>query len=314
MMTRRDKIAGLFFALACVLCAPGEAAAQGFTPAEGALWAKLGYGYARATQDFSGVDDRLYADIALGTRNRFRSRQGELVGGTLQIHDTTLDVAWAPVDGFVLGGFVPVLKAVRYENPRPFQTKATGPGDILLYGGAQLTPRSERRIGVTAYAKVKVPTSHRYPYTNEALRGEGQVDVSGALGTSIVLAPGLYLNNTVELRHRFQHHSAEGSADPGDELEASLSLGGGPVDGLWLTAGLNGLWGAPFRVKPAGQDSFETRMERRFYTGLVSAYWSGLGAMMSAPGLALDVWFKVPLAGVDYPVLYSGGVGVAMSL
>jgi hypothetical protein len=309
------KMERVFGALCAVagLCAASDASAQGFTPAQGAVWTRLGYGLARASEDFAGVDDIIYdARVSRGDRGPFRSRGGELVGGALQVQDVTLDVSWAPVDGFVVGGFVPLVKLVSYENPRPFKTRSNGPGDVVLYGGAQLTPRDEGRLGVSAYARVKLPTSFGFPYVDDARRGEGQIDASGALAASFALMPRLYLNSTVELRHRFVNSSDEGEVDFGDELEASASLGGGPVDGLWLTAGVTGMWGAPTRVRTADKEVAELRQERRFYTALLSAYWSGFGDLVSTPGLALDVWAKAPLGGVDYPVLWSGGAGVAL--
>ncbi len=310
-MKRSIHRVGIICGLLTLMIA-GEVSAQGFTPEEGSLWTKLGYGYSRATSDFAGVDDQFYdPTIELGERGDFRSRDGEPVGGTLQIHDVTLDMVWAPVDGFVVGGFVPLVKAVRYENPRPFSTSATGPGDVQLFAGMQMTPRDLRKFGLTAYIKTKIPTSFRYPYTNEALLGEGQVDVSGALGSTLSLLPNLNLNNTIEIRHRFAHDSDEGFADPGDELEASLTLGGAPVKGIWLTVGVSGLWATPFQIKPPGAETKSIRMQRKFYTALLSAYWYGLGTLVDSPGLAMDMWVKAPLAGVDYPVLWSGGLGIA---
>ncbi|MEZ4459647.1 MAG: hypothetical protein R3E66_07920 [bacterium] len=303
----------LLLGLLLAVVAQSTSWAQGFTPAADSLWMKVGYGYARASEDFSGVDDQLYEDVALGTRKPFRSRQGELVGGTLQIHEITFDAVWAPADGWVVGGFVPLFKAVRYENPRPFSTSANQPGDVVVFGGRRLTPGEFRDFGATAFVKAKVPTSFKFPYTNEALTGEGQFDVSGALAVTYAIASTLHLNASVEARYRFPFDGAGGYVEPGNELETSVSVGGSPVSGVWVSAGLNGLWATPFRVRPDGQTTTETKMERRFSTAMASVYWYGLGTLVGTPGLALDAWTKVPIAGVDYPVLYSGGLGVAMA-
>lgn len=305
--------------------------AQGFTPEHKSRWFKLGYIQSSADQNFAGLDEVRWnrenlennpeledRRIAYGERTDFRSRQGDVIGGELVANEVTLDAVYAPLPRVVVGGFIPIYKRAYYENPRPYVTEERGAGDLQLFAGYQLTPPGQYKIGSTFYIRGKIPTSSKFPYTNESLLGEGQFDLSAALGNSLALSPRLFLNNTVEFRHRFgwlgNGDDPEGRfAIPGDEVHVFLGLGGGPTDWLWLNAGWAGMWGQAWLVQQAGESEPDFQLKRQFHAAQVSAYFS-FGKLLKAKatqGLALDVFAKIPLAGRDHAVLYSFGGGLA---
>jgi len=314
--------------LSLLLLVGSSASAQGFTPQKGSTWLKVGYIQSSADQNFAGLDEVRWnrfnlenapeledREIAYGERTDFRSRQGDVIGGALVANEVTLDATYAPLPRMVVGGFVPIFKRAYYENPRPYKTEERGVGDIQLFAGYQLTPPDQYKIGSTVYIRGKIPTSSKFPYTNESLLGEGQFDLSAALGNSIAILPRLYLNNTVELRHRFgwlgNGSDPEGRfANPGDELHVFLGLGGGPTDWLWLNAGWAGMWGQAWVVQQVGESEPDFQLQRQFHAAQVSAYFS-FGKFIGVDGLALDVFAKIPFAGRDHAVLYSYGGGVA---
>jgi hypothetical protein len=316
-------------ALLSLLSSP--ASAQGFTPQHKSKWFKLGYIQSSAAQNFAGIDEVRWnrynlennpsledREIAYGERTDFRSRQGDVIGGELVANEVTLDAMYAPLPRVVVGGFIPIYKRAYYENPRPYETEEKGAGDLQLFAGYQLTPAGQYKVGSTVYIRGKIPTSSKFPYTNESILGEGQFDLSAALGNSLSLLPRLYLNNTIELRHRFgwlgNGSDSEGRiAIPGDELHVFLGLGGGPTEWLWLNAGWAGMWGQAWLVQQAGEAEPDFQLERQFHAAQVSAYFS-FGKFLkasAAQGLALDVFAKIPLAGRDHAVLYSFGGGLA---
>ena len=312
----RHLIAATAAVIAWGALAP-EASAQGFTPQEGSVWVKTGYIYSRAEQNFAGLDEILFdGSRERGQRVPFRSRNGQIVGGQMYTHEATLDAVWAPVDRIVVGLFAPVFRFSHYSNTtNNYTTENAGVGDVQLYGGYQLTSRSNDRVGSTVMARVKIPGSYKFPYTNEALLGEGQFDLSAVWANTVAIRPRLHLNASAEFRYRFGWvgNSPDGRfADPGEEVHISAGLAGGPTEWLWLSVGYTGMWGTPWRIRRPdfGFDEIDTRVERRFHAGIASAYLM-LGQYIGVDGLALDVFGKIPLAGQDHAVMYSGGAGVA---
>lgn len=313
---KRSRVT-LFMGIVCgvvwsVCGLSSQAFAQGFAPAPQSVWLKLGYSTMRATQNFAGLNERVFdGDRVLGAKVPFRSRTGQIVGGEQHGHQATLDVVWSPLSRVVVGGFAPILSYLYYHNDtNNYTTSKLGVGDIQLFGGYQLSPPSARRVGVSAYGRLKIPTSNNFPYTNSAILSEAQVDVSGVLAMSFVLLSRLHLNATLEYRHRFDHESDAGKVELGDEVHTQLTLGGGPLDWVWFTAGYAGFMGKPWVVQPAGQEAGQTLLSRRFHAAMFGAYVD-VGRYVQAPGLALDGWVKLPFAGRDHAVTTSAGVGVA---
>lgn len=295
-----------------LIMSANQAAAQGFTPAKGSVWTKVGYSYMSAKENFAGLNERVFISNKSedGARVPFRSRSGQVVGGELYGHQTTLDAVWAPVDRLVVGGFVPMLGYLRYSNEtNNYTTKKIGVGDIQLFTGYQISPRDQSRLGVSVYGRVKVPTGTKMPYTNEAILSEGQLDVSGALAVSFALLPRLHLNTMVEYRHRFAYDADDGYADPGEELHMQATLGGGPLDWVWFTAGYAGFVGQAWQVG-ASSEQTQRLLQRQFHAAMFGAYVD-IGSTLGVAGLALDGWLKVPFAGRDHAVTTSMGLGVA---
>lgn len=316
-LRRRCSVWVVVGACASLVAVHGEVSAQGFVPARGSGWAKVGYIDSRADANFAGRDEQRFAPgNEDGQRVPFRSRQGQVVGGTLTSREATLDVLYSPANRWVIGSFVPLFRYVSYSNTvNAYRTEARRPGDINLYGGYQLTQHD--RLGVTLYGKVKIPTATKYPYTNEALSGEGQFDVSAALGGSYVILPNLHLNGTLEFKYRFgwlgNGKDPDGLyADPGEELHMGLGLGYGPTSWLWLSAGWTGFEGTPWLVQYTGEDEPIYRIERSFHAVMGSAYLM-FGRWIGFDGLALDLFAKVPFTGEDHAVMTSYGVGLASS-
>lgn len=296
---------------------PALASAQGFVPAKGSGWAKLGYIYSQADANFAGRDEQRFApENEDGTRVPFRSRTGQVVGGTLLTQEATLDALYSPAHRWVIGTFIPLFRYVDYSNTvNDYRTTATRPGDVNLFGGYQLTQHD--RLGITLYGKVKVPTATKFPYTNEALSGEGQFDASAALGGSYAILPSLYLNGSIELKYRFgwlgNGRNDEGLyADPGEELHMGLGLGYGATSWLWLSAGWSGFEGTPWLVQYRGESEPIYRIERSFHAVTGSAYLM-FGKWVGLDGLALDLFAKVPFTGEDHAAMTSYGVGLASS-
>ena len=292
-----------------------SASAQGFVPQKGSGWAKLGYIYSEADSNFAGRDEQRFApEHEDGQRVPFRSRTGQVVGGELITHEATLDLLYSPLDRVVIGVFWPMFRYVRYSNTtNNFFTRARRPGDVNLYAGYQLA--ATERFGLTAYARLKAPTSYEYPYTNQALAGEGQIDAGGALGFTGLLRSNVALNGTIELKHRFGWVGNGGDpqgrfADPGEELHTSLTLGYGPASWLWLSAGYSGFQGTPWRIAMAGEREPIARIERSFHAGLFGAYLT-FGQWVGVEGLALDAFVKLPFTGTDHAAMNSYGLGLA---
>ncbi len=252
----RNKIALMATVCAAFVATPVAASAQGFAPAKGSVWMKLGYIYGQANGQFAGVDAQQFRnddntpffDAALGDRIGFISRQGQLVGGTLFSHDVTVDAVWSPIDGLTTGLFVPALRYVQYSNTtNDYTTRAVGPGDVKLYAGYQLTPRDHDVLGISLFGRVKVPTSFKLPYTDAALRGEGQPDAEIALENSAKFGP---VMGNLGVTYRFRGDFIDGTdrVEIGDELEITASVGGSPAPWLWLSAGYSGLFGQEWRI------------------------------------------------------------------
>lgn len=297
------------------LISPTLASAQGFTPSAGSGWAKLGVIGSRAAANFTGSDElRFDPQGERGEVVPFRARQGQVVGGELTATEVTLDALYAPLSRVVFGLFMPVYKSVYYFNDvNNYETRARGVGDVSLYGGYQLTPPTMDRIGVTLYGKLKAPLSRKYPYTNEAILGEGQVDAGLALGGSFKLLERVMLHGALEYRHR-RPWSGDGSdaevlvADPGDEVHGALMLGASVTPWLWVSAGWSGFWGQAWELRYV--DGSVPTVQRTFHAGMASAYLS-FGDWVGLPGLALDLFVKLPFAGQDHAVMRSFGAGLA---
>ncbi len=312
-------------ALASAICAacvaaPGAASAQGFAPAKGSVWMKLGYIHGQAGDQYAGVDAQSWRaedgnaprfDAALGERVGFISRQGQLVGGQLVSHDVTLDAVWSPIDGVTTGLFVPMLRYIQYSNDtNGYTTRALGPGDVKAYVGYQLTPRDQDVLGISLFGRVKIPTSFKFPYTNEALRGEGQTDVELGLENSAKIGP-LLANLGATYRFRTDVVDGPDRVELGDELEVTASIGGAPLPWLWLSGGYSGLFGQQWEIETERYNApFDRVVKREFQSVFAGAYVS-FGQWIGAPGLALDLWYKLPIAGQDFSVMYSGGAGLA---
>ena len=308
----------LLLVLAAAL-APSEASAQGFAPAKGSTWVKLGFIYSDATQNFAGTDELIFdPSVERGSKVDFRSRRGEVVGGELDTQELTLDAVYSPFEGGVIGLFMPVRKRVYYENPRPYVTTETGAGDLQLYAGYQLTPRDQSRLGSSFYVRGKVPFSRKYPYTNEALLGEGQFDLSVIWANTFALEPNIHLNSSVELKKRFGWLENDPNglfATPGDEAHWSLGIGAGVTSWLWLSGTYSGFRGTPwlisYREPGFVRDTQPTlRMRRSLHSVSLGAYVM-FGKWVGLDGLALDLFAKAPLAGEDHAVMRSFGAGLA---
>jgi hypothetical protein len=315
-VTAEKYVFGVVCGCMCMMMA-STAFAQGFVPAKGTGWAKLGYIYSQADENFAGRDEQRFApENEDGKRVPFRARQGTVVGGKLLTHEATLDALYAPIDGLVIGGFMPVFKYAYYSNDAPpdgYSTSASRPGDLQLYSGYQLAKGA--RTGVTMYGKVKLPTSFKYPYTNEAIAGEGQVDASAALGLTSMILPNLALNGTLEFKYRFgwvgNGDDPDGLfADPGEELHASLGLGYGATSWLWLSGGYSGFEGTPWQIQYFNESEPIARVERSFHAATLGAYIT-FGQWIGVEGLALDTFVKVPFTGTDHAAMISGGAGIA---
>lgn len=287
-----------------------QAMAQGFVPQKGTVWGKVGYIYGEATENFAGRDEVFFApNTELGARVPFRSREGKVVGGKLTLNQLTLDAIWVPIDRLMIGTFIPLLTRPFYSNTtNDYTTRKLGLGDINLFTGYQITPMEQYNVGVTAYLKAKIPTSFNLPYTNQALRGEGQFDLSAALGTTFVLAPKVHINTTFEYKVRFAYDGDEGRADPGDELHFTGGIGSGLIDKVWLSLNYSGFWGQEWEIEYADG---EQRQTKRQYHAVGFGAYVDLGSI--TPGLALDAWAKLPFAGRDHAVMRSLGIGVAKS-
>lgn len=309
-----------------VVCAllgwAGEARAQGFAPEHKAVWAKVGLIHSWATDQFAGKDEQFYrADTVLGERRPFRARNGQVVGGQQNTQQLTLDVTWAPLDGAVVGLYAPMLMRVYYHNDvNNYTTTSIGPGEPTLYAGYQLTPRGQWAFGSTLYVKGELPVQRKFPYTNEAIRSEGQLDLAIASASAIRLVDQLYLNVVAEYRWRLPYEGSGVSADPGDEVHVTAGLGGAPVQGLWLSASYAGMWGGAWEIDSGdlyvngagGQQLSSSRVwRRRSHAISVGAYVSGFERLTGIKGTALDVWMKVPVAGQDVAASAAVGVGVA---
>ncbi len=278
---------------------------------------KFGYIYSRANNNFAGRDEQRFApEHEDGERVPFRSRPGQVVGGTLLTHEATLDMLYSPTQDVVVGVFMPVFKYGFYSNTvNDYRTRVRRPGDIYLYSGYQLA--KGERLGVTLYGKLKVPTSFKYPYTNEAIAGEGQFDASAALGGTYMLRPNLHLNGSMEFKYRFgwlgNGRDPDGLyVDPGEELHMSAGVGYGVASWLWLSAGWSGFNGTPWKIQYYDEEHPIARVERSFHAASIGAYVM-FGQWVGMDGWALDMFYKEPITGEDHAVMRSGGVGLAKS-
>ena len=318
---------GRWCAAALVVCAASgwaaSAQAQGFTPERGAVWAKVGIIHSWAHDQLAGRDEQFYnPDVVLGSRRPFRGRNGQVVGGEQNTQQLTIDATWAPIDGAVVGLYAPLLMRVYYHNDtNDYTTTSIGPGEPAVFAGYQLTPRGQWGFGSTLYVRGELPVQRKFPYTNEAIRSEGQLDLSIASANSVRLVDQLYLNVVAEYRWRLAYEGEGGtSADPGDEVHLTAGLGGAPVEGLWLSASYAGMWGGEWKIHTGslyrdgidGQAFPPERVwRRRSHAVSVGAYVSGFERLTGIKGTALDVWFKVPVAGQDVAASAAMGVGVA---
>ncbi len=199
------------------------------------------------------------------------------------------------------GGLVPIYKYAFYSNSRPFRTETEGVGYPELYVGYQLTPTGQYAFGSTVYLRGKIPTTTPYPYTNQAILGEGQFDLAAALANSLEIFPRVYLNTSFEFRYRFpwlgNNDDPDLFAGPGEEFHLSGGLGASVTSWLWVNAGYSGFWGTPWIISWRGFDEQpQARIQRQFHTVMVSTY-IGIGEFVGAEGLALDAFVKLPLRG-----------------
>ena len=310
----RNRLALPLSALLLALFTPTAAFAQGFAPQKGSVWLKLGYIYGAADEQFAGRDTQQweqFGDVALGERTGFVSRQGQLVGGELFSHDVTLVAVWSPFDGVTTGLFVPMLRYVQYSNQtNNFTTRAVGPGDVKAYVGYQLTPRDQNVLGISAYTRLKIPTTFPFPYTNDALRGEGQVDVEFALENSVNTGPVL-VNFGGTYRVRTDVEKDGNTAEVGDEIELNASIGGAPLPWVWLSGGWSGMFGQEWTIFTTEYGAPQERSIQREFQAVFAGAYLSVGQFIGVPGLAVDLWYKHPITGRDFTAIQSGGAGIA---
>ena len=318
--TRHCTTAALF--LCCALFA-ADASAQGFVPDKGTVWTKLGYSYGRATEAFAGQDERFFNErlgtgpTDVGARVPFRARNGQVVGGVAQINQLTLDAMFVPINKLVVGAHIPVLSRPSYSNTvNNYSTSTLGVADVRPYVGYQLTPQGGS-VGVSAYVRGKIPTTFNFPYTNSAILGEGQFDLSGVLATTLKVTDSLQITATGEYVHRFAHDSSDdaasgagntdaGFANPGEEVHFGVSVGSGVIPGVWLTGSYQGMTGKEWDIQLL--DGERRFWKRELHSVGVGAY---VDASFIAQGLALDLWARAPIAGQDVADMRAFGVGVA---
>ena len=342
----------LISSLTTITLAAPTARAQGFAPAEGTLWTKLGYTYTTASSEYLGADD-VFFDPSLqpGERGAFRSRYPldvnerepqAVVGGQVQIHTIGLNAVYSPVDRLVLGLYASALVLASYENAgvdlwtgqvfngAGYTTESTGPGDLVLSAGYQLTPRSWGRFGTTTYVHGKIPTAlgTTYPFNDEATRTDGQLDLALEQAATFMARENLALTGRLLLRYRFPFTTdtfpGRGAApagverfrsEPGHEVEWGTDAGFGATSWLWLKAGYVGLWALPttenFPLSP-GYQGLEERFRRRAHTAFGSAYVM-VGKLVGGGlmPLALDLYGSYVFAGQDVAASLSLGSGLA---
>ena len=87
------------------------------------------------------------------------------------------------------------------------------------------------------------------------------------------------------------------------------TLGGGPLDWVWFTAGYAGFVGQAWQVG-ASSEQTQRLLQRQFHAAMFGTYVD-IRSTLGVAGLALDGWLKVPFAGRDHAVTTSMGLGVA---
>jgi hypothetical protein len=308
----KNFLSTVWLLVTVLVCVGSTAWAQGFAPAPGTMSVKIGTVSNVATEAFAGLDElRSNPSLETGSRVDFYSTGGEKVGGELQIHELAGSFFYVPWAGVTTSVAVPLLKYVRYRNDtNGYTTTALGPGDVTTTLGYQWTPQTWSSFGSTLASQLKIPTSFGFPYTDEAMLGDGQVDVG--LSTQNTLRLGVVsVDASLSYVHRRPNKSDGRELRLGDEWRFSGSVGGAPTSALWVSLGYTGSVAQKWEIREAGE-AWKELIQPQLHAAVASLYWTLTSSGESRS--ALDLWFKVPVAGQDIPVLWSGGVGYVLSM
>lgn len=288
-------------AAAVAVGTPRAAAADGFVEPVGSIWVKAGYRSWFADREFAGPNDRNRSDsVELGDPIPFDSTVG---GGEIQARSFELQLFVVPLERLEVGLFMPVWQQLRFSNAN-FRTVTTGTGDVRAQVGYQITP-PDLPAATTVSTHLKIPTTQLEVDVRDVPLSEGQVDLAFQQATSWAPIPRLRLTGTTMFRYRFpgRFPGRTDTYKPGNEMVASLDVGGGPVDWLWLQGGVYALWSTGWELREGGGASRSEFRAFQEVRGTVYWQWGELigGSEGALSGFAVDASVAWPFAGRDYP-------------
>jgi hypothetical protein len=301
------RLAGLVASLA-VLWSPARLeATDGFVGSQGDLWAKVAYRTWSADRTFAGPNDRNVDDgVELGDRIEF----DPTTGGEMRMDAFELQVEGVPLPRLRVGGYMPVVQRIRFENAN-FETTTTGTGDIRPYVGYQISGE-EGRAATTVHLRGKIPTTSISVEAASVPLSEGQFDLAVDQTTSWRPIDDLQLTGRTMFRYRAPGKLPTSGEEykPGDEMVLDGMVGGAPLETLWVSAGYRGLWSTGWELREsgtAGRSDF--RMVQELTGGV---YWS-VGDLLGGAleGFAVDASVTWPWTGRDYPAGLSWSAGLA---
>jgi hypothetical protein len=294
----------LAFILAFLL--PAAASAGGFASPKGTWWSKVDYSSWAADGKFAGLFER---DLANGVELGDHIEFDPSTGGSLDTQAVSLTTQFVPIDRLVLGLHLPAFQRVVFEDST-FISETTGVGDLRPSIGYQVTPSGMSAATIVAL-DAKIPLSSPLAGFETIPLSEGQYDFAVRQETSWAPVGRLMITGMTLFRRRTVFVDDDRRIKPGDEAEASLSIGGAPLSVLWLSAGLHGLWstGSEDRSNPGAVSLRDRRQIQSFMAGAYLSFGRWLPTALH--GLALDLSTRVPVSGQDYPSGASWAAGLA---
>jgi len=291
-----------------------SAAAQGFLPPEGTIWVKVGYTSWSADERYAGPfnpeDLRYDGGTEPGTAIPIKL---DSEGSSFSSLSLGLNLQIVPIERFVIGAYFPVYQVSEFTQS-DIVTTTTGTGDVFAYLGYQLTPEGID-IGNTMFLHLKLPTTEAELEDLSVPLSEGQLDLALESATTWALLPNLHLTGRLLYRWRTEATSQVGDVTarikPGNETEVGIELGGAPTSWLWIRGGYRGLFASTQEDRTVANDILA--LEQRQIQSLEAGVYFQFGHWISPAiaGLALDTWYRHPVAGVDY--LRGGMFGVGLA-
>lgn len=281
----------------------------------GTVWFKLGYSMWRADARFAGpFNDGVDLNQGNEPGDTTTLKAGD-PRSELRVDAVDIELRASPLRNLLLRLNVPVYQRIAFS-----QSDATfdndGVGDVRAFVGYALSS-SESRLLTQARLHVKVPTTSARFEDGAVPLSEGQVDVGGELVGTWRALDNLWLSASLLYRHRFEVEADGARFKPGNEMEWSLQLEGGPVRSLWLKATLDSFTGQAWQdltLANRERPIVTARDQRELLSTTVGAYWS-FGELLhpAVRTLALDLQLRHPWAGRDWPKGPQVFVGVAYS-